>query len=200
MPYEHDGEMKREPFKNTFISTQALTRTYANLGAIEIADEYVELHILDADHPRVIGTIKAKKEGGEQSNRVIFSLRFKTAHTLVKVPDSVQELSIVQVDKVSIDREFQSFGIASYAYSLLAKRGFTILSDTSQFMDGKMLWKQMATRAHLNSYKIYVLDDEYGFKEVNGVPIIYDGSNIDDSKIWTAGADMGGQHILLMMK
>jgi hypothetical protein len=170
------------------------------LGNLEIEDELVEIHILADAHPCVRGTISAQHpDDNGQTNRVIFSLRFKHAHTLVKIPKTVDASRLLQVDKVSIDKDFQGLGIASYAYAQLAKRGFTVLSDTSQFADGKMLWKKMATKAQLRDYKIFVLDDEYGFIEKNGQPISYDGTNIDDAQIWTSGEDYSGAHILLMM-
>ena len=79
-------------------------------------------------------------------------------------------------------------------------RGIFVLSDTSQFKDGKELWKAMASRANLKDYNIYLLDDEYGFIEQNGSPVVYDGSNIDDAQIWSGGDDVSKEHILLMMK
>ncbi len=200
MPYVHDGKMKREPFKNTFLSDSSLERNYAMLGFIEIEDELVDLHILKDDPPCVKGTIKAKKTDGEDSNRVIFALRFKQKHTLVKIPKEVKSEKILQVDKVSIDSTFEGNGLASFVYASLIKRGFQVLSDTSQFTDGKMLWKKMASKAKLRDYKIFVLDDEYGFIQENGEPLQYDGSNIDDSKLWTTGDDLSGEHLLFIMK
>lgn len=200
MPYVHDGKMKREPFKNTFLSDSSLERNYAMLGFVEARDEVVECHILVDDHPNVTGTIKEKHPEGYDSNRVVFSLRFKSKHTIVKIPQKIDQSRILQVDKVSIDKDFEGFGIASFVYAQLAKRGFLVLSDTSQFTDGKMLWKTMATKANLRNYKIFVLDDEYGFIKKDGEPVVYDGSNIDDAKIWSSGEDLSKEHTLLLMQ
>jgi hypothetical protein len=200
MPYEHDGEMKREPFKSSFISDGSLKRNYLMLGFIEALDELIELHVLNDIPPTVLGTISSKKPSGEDSNRAIFSLRFKPKHTLTKIPKEIDSSKIIQVDKVSIDKDFQGFGVASFAYAQLAKRGFIVLSDTSQFKDGKELWKKMASRAHLKDYSVYLLDDEYGFIQKDGEPVVYDGSNIDDAEIWSNSDDVSKEHILLMMK
>ena len=58
----------------------------------------------------------------------------------------------------------------------------------------------MAAKAKLRKYKIFVLDDEYGFVEKDGDPVVYDGSNIDDAKIWSSGEDLSKEHILLLMQ
>ena len=163
-------------------------------------DGDAELHILIDDLPCVKGTVKSNHpEDGRSTNRIVFSLRFKPSHTLANTIN-VDDTKIIQVDKVSIDREFGNQGLASFAYSRLAMRGFIILSDNSQFTDGKMLWKKMAERAHLRDYKIYILDDEYGFITKDGKPVVYDSKNIDDAKIWTSGDNFDGFHKLLVMK
>ncbi len=198
MPYIHAGSMEREAFWNSFISNTSLVRLYGPLGAIQAGSEYVELHNLK-NHPRVIGTVKAQKDG-EESNRIVFSLRFKVHHTLVNVPPGVDEARVIQVDKVSTERALEGMGIASYAYSELVKLGHVILSDTSQFDEGRRLWVRMATKAHLRNYEIFVLDDEFGFIERDGKPVVYDGSNIDDAEIWTTGEDYSGAYVLLLMK
>lgn len=201
MPFQHTGEMKRAQFASTFTSDGSLERNYKMLGFIEVESDMVELHILK-ETDKVIGTIKQNKPApdNEPSNRVIFSLRFKNKHTLVKIPKNINQNKIIQVDKVSIDKDFEGYGIASFAYSQLVKTGFIVLSDTSQFTDGRKLWEKMAKKAHLNSYEIYILDDEYGFKEKDGKTIMYNGTNVNADEIWSSGEDYSKEHILLMMK
>ena len=113
-PYQHDGEMEREPFSLTFTSNSSLDRNYKLLGLIEVEDEMVGLYSLKGA-TKVIGTIKQNKPApnNELSNRVVFSLKFKSKHTLTKIPSDLDQSKIIQVDKVSTDKSFEGFGIAS---------------------------------------------------------------------------------------
>ena len=199
MPYMHDGDLQRDDFHSTFISTSAIKREYTLIGLYEIEDTMVELFLLKAT-PKVIGCIPVANKDGESSNRVIFALHFKQKNTLVTTPAFIHG-HILQVDKVSIAHEYGNYGIASFVYAQLAKHGFAVLSDTSQFAPGAALWQKLAKRAHLTNYNIYVLDDEYGFiKDAKGDPVVYNGSNISSAKIWTNGGDFDGQNKLLLMQ
>lgn len=201
MPFQHTGTLKRDNESKSFISSRSLARNYKQLGMIEVIDnEMIELHILNDPKPIVIGTLPSTKPDGEESNSPVFSLRFKDKNTLVKIPKDLKSAKILQVDKVSINKKYEGYGVASYAYAQLVKMKFTLLSDTSQFTDGRKLWEKMVRKAHLNSYEIYILDDEYGFKEKDGKPIMYNGSNVNADEIWSSGEDYSKEHILLLMK
>ncbi len=192
--------MPRLPFKHTFISDDALARLYTVLGTVQAHDQEVSIHLLKTK-TSVIGTVtSAADRDGLPSNRCVFSLMFKDAHTLIRPPTGIDEAKILQVDRVSVDSDLENIGIASFAYSALAKLGYVVLSDSTQFSDGKRLWKRMAAKAHLRDYKVFVLDDLFGFKrDRNGRPIEYDGRNIDEADIWSRGQDYSKYHVLLMM-
>jgi len=200
MPFQHTGSMKRELTGNSFISKNTLSRNYKFLGMIEVRLVFVELHILDDERTHIIGTVPSITPDGEESNSTVFTLEFKQKTTLNKIPKSLDSSKIIQVDKVMIDKAYEGYGIASYAYSRLAEIGFIILSDSTQFTDGRKLWEKMARKAHLNSYKIFVLDDEYGFVERDGEPISYSGTNINAEEIWSGDDDFSKYHTLLVMK
>lgn len=201
-PYVHDGEYKAPEGmdKKTYHSDSALKRQYQFLGFEVFDAERVEFYL--QDKLRLVGVIKDKKDKTQElSNLIVFSLRFKTHKTIVNYPDGVEESKTLQVDSVYTRPEFREFGIASFVYTLLVEKGFIIVSDTSQFSDGKQLWKKISREAKFYDYVIHIIDDEKGFaKDKSGKVIAYDSSNIDDAKIWTSGMNFDGEHILLMMK
>jgi hypothetical protein len=199
MPFQHHGTMKRE-FVGSFISTNSLSRNYIPLGIIEADDKSVELHLLNDDRAHVIGTVPVVKPDGEESNSNIFTLNFKDELTISKIPIGLDASKIIQVNSVSVRPRYEGYGIASFAYSRLAEMGFIILSDCSQFTDGRKLWEKMAKKAHLNSYKIFVLDDEFGLVEKDGEPVSYDGTNINADAIWSSDENYSKYHTLLVMK
>ena len=200
-PYLHDGDYTpRDYKKNTFISDRSLARDFKFLGSDVFVNDKIYFHIID--NLRVHGTTKQKKDKtNEDSNKIIFSLKFKTTKTINNIPDDLKNKNIVQVDSVYVDSEYSGIGIASYVYLMLADQGYVILSDSSQFEDGKQLWKKIARESNFDDYQIRILDVDEGYlKDKDGKIISYDSSNVDDAKIWTSGANTNGEFILLSLK
>jgi len=204
--YHHEGEYTkpREIGKIQFVSDSTLSRGYSKIGElIGETGEQIDIHFLKQGFS-VIGVVKSKKQIGlkeEDSNRVIFFLRFKQSPTIVYYPEGIPKDKVKQVDSAYVSSVYRGFGIASYVYARMISLGYIVVSDSAQFTDGKELWKKMARQVHAMNYKIHIIDDENGFmKDDQNTVIVYDGSNIDDAKIWSGGMDMSGQHILLMLK
>lgn len=202
-PYLHDGEYEApEVLKSqTFMSDATLLRDHSPLDYYVVNAERIEFFFSKTQRV-VTGVIKKKKEKTkEMSNLVVFSLRFKKEKTIVNYPNGVDQHKVLQVDSVYTDEDYRGRGISSFVYALLVEKGFIIVSDTSQFDDGKQLWKKISREAQFNDYVIHIIDDENGFvKDKSGKIISYDSSNIDDAKIWSSGMDFRGEHILLMME
>lgn len=202
-PYLHNGEYTAPSviMHQTFMSDATLVRDHTELGYFVI--DAVRVNLYFSKTQRVVtGVISEKKpKTQEQSNLVIFSLRFKKEKTIVNYPDGVDKTKVLQVDSVYTDEDFRGRGLSAYVYATLIEEGFIVVSDTSQFEDGKQLWKKISREAKFNDYVIHIIDDEEGFlKDESGKIISYDSSNIDDAKIWTSGINFHGEHILLMMK
>ena len=127
---EDNDEFKDHVFDTrTLISDRSLERDYKLIGEISVTDNLVRFFMLDKT--QVYGVVKDKNELDEDSNRVVFVVRFKNRHTIANLPEQVDESKILQIDGVSVSRELKGLGIASFVYTLLVKRGFTILSDGS---------------------------------------------------------------------
>ena len=201
-PYLHDGEYSapEELEKPTYYSDSSLSRMFIYLCDEIFENIKVSFYMLD--NLKVVGVIPEKKEKTqEKSNQIVFSLRFKTYKTIINYPDDIDKSKVLQVDSVFTSKIVRGTGIASFVYAMLVERGFIVVSDTSQFEDGKQLWKKISKEAHFNDYVIHIIDDENGFvKDKSGKIIAYDSSNIDDAKIWSGGLNLEGEHILLMMK
>ena len=130
MELEVNGEFKDHVFDTrTLISDRSLERDYKLIGEISVTGNLVRFFMLDKT--QVYGTVKDKNELDEDSNRVVFVVRFKNHHTIANLPEQVDESNILQIDGVSVSRELKGLGIASFVYTMLVKHGFTILSDGS---------------------------------------------------------------------
>lgn len=203
MPYEISGSMPKNSdeqetdTKLTTISDFTLNRGYTKIGSFLPAISgrgLVSFHMENTDH-FVIGTVKVlvriNRSKTEVRNKSIFNLSFKASTTLeCDIPD-FKNRKILQVNRVRTAAENQGLGIAVAAYVNLAKSGFVVLSDSTQFTDGKMLWKSIINIAELKHYKIAIINVETG--------IIGSYDDIDESKIWTTEQDYSGERILLAL-
>lgn len=198
-PYLHDGKYTPKNYKESNISDNTLAREFTELFTEDILGKSITFYLANGLY-QVVGTYKSKKENDSPTNSEIYTLDFKKTHTLINIPADLKGKRILQVTSVFIQPQYRGRGLSSKVYISLAKMGFAVISDTAQFSDGKMLWKKLSKESHLDSYKIYILDDEYGFiKDAQGEVISYDGSNIDDAQIWTKDLDFSGEHILLTL-
>lgn len=187
IPYLHHSEMPRIMLDGG-VSTAALERDYKHIGDIAglpIYKDNYDTHVVVVDPDQQVDNGRLLQ---------IFRLHFKKTHQL-SFPNNFQR--ILQVHKVAIDRTHGSRGMASSIYKLLVSMGYTIVSDDTQFEPAQSLWKRIAADP---SAKVYVADVEHGlFKDDNGEPILYNGSNIPDQDIWTAGSDYNGQYRVMIL-
>lgn len=191
-----------EYFNN--ISDNALQREYYRVGEFPInignSTDILEFHLLKSDRSVMLGTVTGEKHESP-TNVILARLEFKDHMSLKKTPDGIDHQTLKQVGSVYISPRLRNLGIASFMYIIMLKLGYVIISDRDQFEPGKQLWKRMARESLHGNYVIRIVTDAGEFlKDSNGNVISYDDSNIAESKIWSSGEDMTGEHILLMMK
>lgn len=100
---------------------------------------------------------------------------------------------ILQVDGVSVDKEYQSSGIAGALYMAIVNNGHVVVSDSIQFIPGKELWKRIARESAGKGYKVQI------YKSGKFIDENYNGSNIPDSEIWTSGGNYSGTSTLMVL-
>lgn len=92
----------------------------------------------------------------------------------------------LQVDTVHTDPEYRNLFLAGRLYFLLADRGYSIVSDYSQYLGGKALWKKLARESASRQYVVSIWDDETQdwIKDSSGHKVEYNASNLSDERIW----------------
>lgn len=201
--YEILGSMPKnekeqeELSKSTTLSDFSLGREYIKIGATLPAhqDWGLVTFYLGKNTQFLIATIKVlvkiTNTKQEVRNKVIFSLNFKTDTTLECEIPEFENREILQVNRVRTYDDARGLGIAVAAYVNLAKRGFIVLSDNTQFTDGKMLWKSIINEAELKNYKISIINVEKG--------VVGTFQDVDEDKIWTVDEDYSGERMLLAL-
>lgn len=185
--------------EDTFISFNAADRSYYALkenSKFKTENEQPVKILMTKKHYMSIAAIpKFNKATQEDALLLLSKIMFKD-HISINLPKELK--NVLQVDKVVTVKRYQDTGLASYMYALIAKNGFTIVSDTVQYLGGKQLWKRMARLAHLNDYKINIWDQRTGYvKDENGNILEHNISNIDDAIIWKENS-IGQQTVLIL--
>ena len=204
-PYLHDLDIDPTEVGTDLLihvgktSDEALSRAYTKLGEIKTPKGVVQFFIDKKDEDHVRGYIyndNYSKKVGKSYNDLIFSLTIETDLTF-----AVPFRNAIQVSGVGTIKKFQFEGIALYAYMLLAKRGFTVVSDSTQFQGGYGLWKKLARNAKLGNYKvsIYNIKSKDFLRDSSGDVVMYDSTNIKDSEIWTTGNNKKGLNVVLTL-
>lgn len=112
--------------------------------------------------------------------------RFTTGGTFLNEMVNMYADEIFAIEIAQINEKYMSKGIISNVYLEIAKHSI-IVSDNLQYEGGKALWKKLAKIKPNNIKCLVYSEKENGrvFEDENGI-IDYNGSNIDDSEIWTS--------------
>lgn len=187
MPYLNRGEMTRENVVG-YMSANALDTRYTYIGH----DLNIYWYLCnDLSHLSAVDT--ESKTPDSTRLREMFRLRFKESDELRFTHKFAK---VLQINSVSISPDYGNRGTGSRIYQSLANRGYTLVSDTTQFEPAKSLWKKLA-----QIETVFVADVDYGlFKDAGGLPIVYDGANIADADIWSEGSNFDGNYRVLILQ
>lgn len=173
-PYHTSGKFSTDTLSKLSYSKNTLNTQFTKLGDYNDYEFY-----LQNTHWRAV----VLHEG-----RFVAELMFKDRPT-----EKVDLPKILQVNSVKMDKKYRSVGAITELYISLVKHGYVILSDATQFTDGKMLWKRIARESDASGLRVRIYSKEkLGDKQ-------YDGSNIPDSEIWSTGEDYSHFHTLLVL-
>lgn len=112
--------------------------------------------------------------------------RFTSGGTFLNEMINTYVDDIYVIEIAQINEKYMSKGIISNVYLEIAKHSI-IVSDNLQYVGGKALWKKLAKTKPNNIKCLVYSEKENGkvFENENGI-INYNGSNINDSEIWSS--------------
>ncbi len=94
-------------------------------------------------------------------------------------------INALQVDTVVAANQLKGAGYGYALYKMLMNAQKTILSDNIQYIGGKKLWEKIVKKAAQDGHQVYVLQNGKYLRDAQGLPIVYNGTNIPDSEIWS---------------
>jgi hypothetical protein len=182
MPHILSGEMPPpQAMRGSYPSSAGLLRENELLGSLTIDDTVFNFWLSRNKTVAKVTTIASNPEvdDGRERQLTCCEVRF---YDKVQLPVSDQ----MQVSRVYTHPEYRDKWLAGAMYIVLARYGQTVVSDTYQYIPGKELWKKLAVESSTRNYRVFVWN-QYSSdwtRDVSGVPLHYDSSNLYDSEIW----------------
>jgi hypothetical protein len=185
MPIFKNTEMPPMELLQPFYSMNTLHREFDFIGKGQTRDNEEFWVVIKKNHNfAVIGVPGTRERDGREGMNIYGEIEFKTNLLISGLNKIVAGKNVVQVNVVGISEKYRHMGFGFYLYLTLAKAGFVVISDNTQYIGGKELWKSIASTV-CNSYVVYVIDNGVVRVNLDGTPVVYDGHNIDDAELWS---------------
>lgn len=168
------------------VSDESLTNRFILLDSAYDKDESIRFYIR-----KTLGeAIVVVKNSGNLPNKIICSLHFKDKSPIEKT---------LQVDLVTTDKNYRSFGVATVLYLTLAKSGYNIVSDYQQYNDAIKLWKSITDNKGNLKVKVFDAKTKEYLKDDSGKDLEYSPKDIPDHDIWSTKPDRSKIMVLLVL-
>lgn len=175
-------------------SLEGLKRENFALGTL---DRYGEtFHFwLSTSHGTAKVTTPHKDDIGQDRQQTVVNISFQ------RMSFELPMNKPLQVHKVFTDSDYRNRWLAGALYIVLARYGFSVVSDYHQYNGGVALWKKLATESEARKYVVRVWSDETEdwVKDNDGNPIQYNAANLQHDTIWNSLAKMNESTTLLVL-
>ncbi len=178
-PYHIDSDYRPSIKMDSYPSFEGLKRENDFLGTLNKDGKEYNFWLSKSKKVAKVST-KGIDDIGQERELVVVRLEFQAA---ADIPVKNE----LHAHTVYTHEDYRGEFLAGALYILLARYGYSIVSDFEQWNGGKALWKKMAKESEMRNYAVRVWDDNQQdwMKDENGEVMKYNASNLDDEKIWT---------------
>ena len=182
----------------SYISDNSLKRDFNFIGDLKIQSVDFKFWINKKNNRALVtssaerGTAPELKDGdGQPTNLIVVDLHLKNN-------SDVAVSNPIQVDTVSVNSKYESIGLSGILYIVLARYGFSVISDFEQYNGGVGLWKKIARYSNQRKYTVRIWNIRSGefTANSNGSPLAYDEKNLQQDQVWN---DIGQQTETLLV-
>ena len=160
-------------------------RTLAEEWKLVKEDPKYVVYIREDHSGAFIGQRGTRSLDNAPGANVIITLDFKEQMISNSNPGA-RLAGAVQVDLVvANDPKLARGGFGAMLYIALVEMGLTIISDNTQYQGGAELWRKLAAAQFQHNYVINVIEDGKPMLDDKGQPVVYDGKNLTDDKLWS---------------
>lgn len=186
-PQYEDKELLYYMDKMDFYSNETLADDFISLLDEKMAAKgHIVVCIRKDRKSAIIGKRVLREHDKKLGIYVFGELEFKKPDIGDNEPTNIKDSAkVLQVAGVEILRTLKRRGYGYLLYFTLIKSGYIIISDNVQYLGGKELWQKISRESKFSDYKVYVMDDGKYRRDNDRRLIYYNGSNIQDSELWS---------------
>lgn len=192
-PFHIPDDMEPRWIEDAAISNRAIEREFIYLGTLERDIKYDFF----VHKERITALVTTKAIGSltkEEKNKILVDLKFKTK---VVLPVKNQ----LQVNLIVSNKEYRDRGLASILYVVLARHGYTVVSDLYQYNGGVALWEKIGRESEARNYavRIWNIRQNDWIKDEKGEVLRWNGENLTYHEIWQHIGDIESEEKLLTL-
>jgi hypothetical protein len=178
-PYDMGSDFTPSVKMDSYPSLEGLKRENISLGRLEREDQPYHFWLSPTLKVAKVSTA-GTDEIGQKRQLIVVQVRFDNRATDLPVQ------KMLQVDTVYTHPEYRGQFLAGAMYILLARYGYTIVSDFKQYNGGKGLWRKMALESDARRFAVRIWSDaaEDWIRAEDGEPLLYNGENLGDDEVW----------------
>ncbi len=193
-PYHIDSDYRPHIKMDSYPSIEGLNRENDFLGTLEIENQPFNMWLNKKKFYAQV-TTPGKDEIGQDRQLSVVKLTFQS-------PSGIPVNNELHAHTVYTHEKYRTRFLAGALYILLARYGYSVVSDFEQWNGGKALWKKMAKEAEMRNYVVRIWDDETQdwLKDSTGQVAKYNASNLDDDKVWKDISDNCEPTTLLVLQ
>lgn len=177
-PYHIDNDYRPSIKMDSYPSFEGLKRENDFLGTLDKDGKIYNFWLSNSQKVAKVST-PGIDDIGQKRELVIVRLEFQSK-TGIPVENELH------AHIVYTHQDYRGEFLAGALYILLARYGFSVVSDFEQWNGGKALWKKMAKESEMRKYAVRIWDDyeQDWIKDSSGQIVKYNASNLDDEEIW----------------
>ena len=186
-----------------FISRDTIDRDFDVISK-QNDDDLIHWVLLKKDKSfAILGELSLRKADNKEGVKIIGQIDFKDKPDFAF--DRLIDIHkhVLQVDSVQVHSSDKYKGFGYQLYLAIVMYGYVIVSDHTQYHDGKKIWQKISRMSNSNDYSVYVVNNGNAILDDKGTPKKFDGKNIDNSEIWgpqTNDTAKSKRYVLLVMK
>jgi hypothetical protein len=143
----------------SFCSNDTLLSDYHIIGDGTNSDNKFQVAIRKSESFAFIGIPGLRDRDNKPGIKVVGSIEFQYIMKLSGTTSIINPKNALQVRLVDVSDRYKRLGWGFELYLSLAKAGYTVISDNTQYIGGKALWKKIAKLSVNSQYQVFVLDN-----------------------------------------
>lgn len=177
-PFDMESDYRSPVNIENTTSLACLKRERVELGTLKLMD--VDYYFWQTADAKMASVSTPVIENGTERHLQICNINFDL---VAKIPNLQNPL---QVSMVYTHPNYRTRGIAWMLYLVLARWGYSIISDYTQYNGGKAIWKKLASMSDMKKFAVRIWSDKTNdwVRDETNTVIKYDSENVSDDEIW----------------